>query len=88
MKTKLLEFSVDKDRTDRENERLKNKVAQLEDILRNNGSYEEAKNTSIDVYSEEHIQIYTYILIKNLEARRISNSKIEQVIYLLIRLYL
>jgi cell shape-determining protein MreC len=81
MKNKLLEFSVEKERTDRENERLMTRITQLEDILKNNGSYEEVKNTSMDLLSEEHIQIYTYILIKNFEVRRISNNNIEEVVY-------
>jgi hypothetical protein len=79
IKNKMLEFSVEKERTDRENERLRNRISQLKDILKNNGSYEEAKNSSMDILSEEHIQIYTYILIKNFEVRRISNMKIEEV---------
>jgi Ca2+-binding EF-hand superfamily protein len=74
MKNKLLEFSVEKERTDRENERLMNRISQLE----NN---EEVRNTSMDILSEEHIQIYTYILIKNCEVRRISNTKIEEVLF-------
>ena len=87
MKNKLLEFSVEKERTDRENERLRNRISQLEDILKNNGSYEETKNNSMDILSDEHIQIYTYILIKNFEVRRISYTRIEEVIIVNTRHY-
>jgi hypothetical protein len=80
---KFNELSVEKDRLNRENEELSDKVIDLEEKIQK-GHFEGDMDTINSDMGEDEIQIYTYILIKNFEVLKLTQKTIEEVYYVII----